>query len=75
MTIYRGANKLEHKIGEFCGQEIPGVILSSTNAALLHFQSNWFDDESSGFLLVYHHAKGEDIPWDIFVDGITGLDD
>ncbi|XP_078369213.1 uncharacterized protein LOC144653157 isoform X3 [Oculina patagonica] len=52
MEVIDGRNFGEHSLGKFCGEEIPAVIESSGNTALITFRSDK-DIQRTGFKLHY----------------------
>ena len=58
LTLYDGNSNSAPLIGEYCGKTLPPTFISSTNKAFLHFQSDEYGMEESGFKLEYHpHSK------------------
>ena len=53
LTLYDGNSNTAPQIGVYCGQ-LPPSLISTSNEAFLHFQSNSWNDNNNGFKLEYH---------------------
>ena len=53
--MYDGdSNKIENRIGLYCGDLIPPNLISKTNYIFLHFESHSEGGTRKGFKLEYH---------------------
>ena len=55
LTLYDGDSNSAPMIGEYCGNSIPNNQISSTNSVLIHFLSDGYDENNSGFQLQYQN--------------------
>ena len=55
LTLYDGDSNSAPIIGEYCGNSIPNNQISSTNSVLIHFLSDGYDENNSGFQLQYQN--------------------
>ena len=53
MTIYDGYSNASPLFGEYCGEQIPPKLISSSNNMLLHFQTTGMG-KRTGFKIEYH---------------------